>query len=133
MKKGNSTTSIFNDSLQSLMNMRQLAQKGSTSLSTDNFGKSCNDDDLYVKSDYEYIPPSPSINIERMNNNQKYLRKNQQNNHRFAFLMEDIELDKNDNSTDLTFRMKYQLPNIQILKTPTKIYKPIQVVSFMKK
>lgn len=37
--------------------------------------------------------------------------------------------DTNNNSI---FRMKCQLPNIQVLKSPAKMYKPIQVVSFIK-
>ncbi|KAK8840142.1 hypothetical protein M9Y10_031081 [Tritrichomonas musculus] len=137
MQKENSAPNIFDNSMQNLFYMRQLAQFCPTSESTDNFYKSNNA--IYptnnFESNCEYIPPSPSVNIETsMNNGSNYFHKNIQQNHRFAFLMNDISSNNeyNDNSFS-SFKLKYQLPNIQILRSPAKNYKPIQVISFMKK
>lgn len=123
MTKGNCTPNIFDNSVQCLLNMRQLAQFGPTSFNNEII-------DSCQINDYEYIRPSPSIGIETSLNNNINSKKKIQQNNRFAYLMPDIE--SVDKYNEKIFRMKYQLPNMQVLQSPTKLYNPIQVVSFTK-
>lgn len=123
MTEGNCTPNFFDNSVQCLLNMRQLAQFGPNSFDNE-ITDSCQ------INDYEYISPSPSIDIETSLSNNINSKKKIQQNNRFAYLLPDIESD--DKYNEKIFRMKYQLPNIQVLQSPTKMYKPIQVVSFIK-
>lgn len=134
MNKQNSSKTFFDPSVNCLLNMRRLTQFYPESISYDDL-KSTNFEmnNNHEINDFEYIPPSPTISIETNNKNNHH-NQNLPNNNRFAFLISDTKQNDicNNNSNNI-FKMKYELPNIKILQSPIKTFKPIQIVSFMKK
>lgn len=137
MNKNNSNPNFFESSIESLLNMRQFAQYYPKTIScdslnkdqfkmNDDLGSSCNDNS-------EYILPSPSIHIETIKKNTHLCDNKKSKSNRFSFLMSDIRTENKSNNNEMTFKMKYELPNIQSIHSPIKANKPIQVVSFVKK
>lgn len=142
--------------IDNLMVTRRLAQFCPTSLSLEDLKSSdlskSSSSQLYFKrssssfdeSDkkVEYIPPSPSVKIEKTSSEPKSVFKLgiQPAKHRFGFLLADIKPISNSNinasssSTNLTstesLKIKYELPNIRKVVTPVKTLKPLMVVSF---
>lgn len=120
------------EKLQSVILARQLASFHPTSISIQNFGeistfdtkaryKKENKSESNLKS---FIPPSPSVTVEKETS--IFSVPKPVSNHRFGFLLHDI---KPVEVKQTPVKMKYELPNMQHVVTPTKYGRPLMIVS----
>ncbi|KAH0790004.1 hypothetical protein GPJ56_006043 [Histomonas meleagridis] len=111
--------------LDSLLVARKLARFCPTSLSIDDFRSLSNEESKNKKrtTRVTFIPPSSSVSAISENVKKTHVSGSPR---RFACLMNDIKQEKEQKNF---VQMKYELPNMVRINTPSKSVQPIMAVS----